>query len=178
MFSAENAVNAGLTGPVLRSTGVDCDIRKVDSYWIYDRFSFRIPLREHGDTYDRTMLRLLEMREFLKILQTAPNDLPEGSILDPKAKLRNLRPRILSHKRQNRPALPLPGASTQPHQPHASGGDVHRPPSASQKRTTRSRSFLIGCGYSYPTSTSAVSRLKANWRIASQRSPGIAAPLI
>lgn len=90
--SAEKAINAGLTGPILRATGVDYDLRKVDRYGIYDRFSFRIPLGDHGDTYDRLMIRLLEMRESLKILHVAIAELPEGPILHPKAKLRNLRP--------------------------------------------------------------------------------------
>src|SRR5258705_2331812 len=62
------AVNAGITGPMLRASGVDYDLRKVDHYGIYDRFDFRIPLGDHGDVYDRYMIRILEMRESLKIL--------------------------------------------------------------------------------------------------------------
>jgi NADH-quinone oxidoreductase subunit D len=65
----------------------------VDKYGIYDRFSFRVPLGEHGDVYDRYMIRILEMRESLKILQQALRDIPEGPILDPKAKLRGFRPK-------------------------------------------------------------------------------------
>jgi NADH-quinone oxidoreductase subunit D len=49
---------------------------------------------EHGDVYDRYMMRILEMRETLKILNQAISTLPEGPILDPKAKLRNLRPKV------------------------------------------------------------------------------------
>ncbi len=90
--SAERAINAGLSGPILRAAGVDYDIRKVDRYGIYDRFRFRVPLGDHGDTYDRMMIRLLEMRESLRILEVALRELPEGSIMNPKAKLRNLRP--------------------------------------------------------------------------------------
>src|SRR5213079_904443 len=74
------AVDAGITGPMLRASGVNYDIRKVDKYGIYDRFQFRVPLREHGDTYDRYMIRLLEMHESLKILQTALRDIPTGPI--------------------------------------------------------------------------------------------------
>src|SRR5439155_20352064 len=69
------------------------DIRKVDKYGIYDRFPFRVPLGEHGDTYDRYMLRLLEMRESLKILEQALRDIPPGPIIDPKAKTRGFRPK-------------------------------------------------------------------------------------
>lgn len=94
ILTAEQAINGGLTGPILRASGVAYDIRKIDHYGIYDRFNFRIPTGEHGDTYDRFMLRLLEMRESLKILQVALKDLPSGPIMNPKAKLRNLRPPI------------------------------------------------------------------------------------
>lgn len=92
--SAEQAVNAGLTGPILRASGVDYDIRKVDRYGIYERFPFRIPMGDHGDTYDRLMIRFLEMRESLKILDTALKQIPSGPILNPKAKLRNFRPPV------------------------------------------------------------------------------------
>jgi NADH-quinone oxidoreductase subunit D len=89
----ELAVNAGITGPMLRACGVNYDIRKVDKYGIYDRFSFRVPLGEHGDVYDRYMIRLLEMRESVKILQKAMRDIPSGAIMDVKAKIRGFRPK-------------------------------------------------------------------------------------
>lgn len=87
------AVNAGITGPMLRASGVNYDIRKVDKYGIYDRLDFRVPIGEHGDVYDRYMIRLLEMRESVKILKRAIQDIPTGVIMDPKAKLRGLRPK-------------------------------------------------------------------------------------
>jgi NADH-quinone oxidoreductase subunit D len=87
------AINAGVTGPMLRASGVNYDIRKVDKYGIYDRFEFKIPLGEHGDVYDRYMVRMLEMRESLKILNQALRDLPQGPIMDPKAKIRGFRPK-------------------------------------------------------------------------------------
>ena len=83
----ELAVNAGITGPMLRASGVNYDIRKVDKYGIYDRFGFRVPLGDHGDVYDRYMMRVLEMRESLKILEAALRDIPDGPIMDPKSKL-------------------------------------------------------------------------------------------
>ena len=70
-LSAELAINAGITGPMLRACGVNYDIRKVDGYGFYPRFKFRIPLGEHGDTYDRLMMRALEMRESVEILKQA-----------------------------------------------------------------------------------------------------------
>ncbi len=93
VLSKEFAVNAGVTGPVLRASGVNYDVRKVDKYGIYDRFAFKIPLGEHGDTYDRYMVRLLEMHESVKILNQALKDIPDGPIVDPKTKIRGFRPK-------------------------------------------------------------------------------------
>jgi len=93
VLSAELAVNASITGPGLRASGVNYDLRKVDHYGIYDRFPFRVPLGDHGDVYDRYMMRMLEMRESVKILQQALKELPAGPIMDPKAKLRGFRPK-------------------------------------------------------------------------------------
>jgi NADH-quinone oxidoreductase subunit D len=87
------AVNAGVTGPMLRASGVNYDIRKVDSYGIYNRFTFRVPLGDHGDIYDRFMIRLLEMRESFSIIDQALKGIPAGPIMDPKAKLRGFRPK-------------------------------------------------------------------------------------
>jgi NADH-quinone oxidoreductase subunit D len=93
VLGANLAVNAGITGPMLRACGVDYDLRKVDGYGFYPRFDFRVPLGAHGDTYDRYMIRVLEMRESIRILQQAFRDLPAGPIIDPKAKNRGLRPK-------------------------------------------------------------------------------------
>jgi NADH-quinone oxidoreductase subunit D len=87
------AVSAGITGPMLRAAGVPYDIRKVDGYGIYPRFSFRVPLGDHGDTYDRYMIRVLEARESISILRQALKDIPAGPIIDPKSRLRGLRPK-------------------------------------------------------------------------------------
>ncbi|MGA9959067.1 MAG: NADH-quinone oxidoreductase subunit D [Acidobacteriaceae bacterium] len=93
VMSKELAINAGVTGPILRASGVNYDLRKVDKYGIYDRFAFKIPLGEHGDTYDRYMIRMLEMRESVKILNQALKDIPEGPIIDPKTRIRGFKPK-------------------------------------------------------------------------------------
>jgi NADH-quinone oxidoreductase subunit D len=93
VLSKELAVNAGMSGPMARASGVNYDIRKVDKYGIYDRFAFRIPLGSHGDVYDRYMIRFLEMRESLKILNEAMRDIPGGPIVDPKMRIRGFRPK-------------------------------------------------------------------------------------
>ena len=88
------AVNAGVTGPMLRAAGVNYDIRKVDHYGIYDRFKFRVPLGDHGDIYDRYMIRVLEARESVEILKQALKEISAGPIMDPKSKIRGFRPKI------------------------------------------------------------------------------------
>jgi NADH-quinone oxidoreductase subunit D len=89
----ELAVNAGVTGPMLRASGVNYDIRKVDHYGIYDRFDFKTPLGDHWDVYDRFMIRLLELRQSIRILEQAFKDIPGGPVMDPKARIRNFRPK-------------------------------------------------------------------------------------
>ena len=93
VLSRELAIQGGVTGPILRASGVNYDIRKVDRYGIYDRFDFRVPIGEHGDVYDRYMVRMLEMRESLKILNQALRDIPAGQIMDTKTKIRGFRPK-------------------------------------------------------------------------------------
>ena len=93
VLKPELAVNAGVTGPILRASGVNHDLRKVDGYGLYPRFEFRVPLGDHGDTYDRYVIRVLEMRESIRILKQALRDLPAGAILDAKARNRGLRPK-------------------------------------------------------------------------------------
>jgi NADH-quinone oxidoreductase subunit D len=93
VLRADLAVNAGVTGPMLRASGVNYDIRKVDSYGIYNRFKFRVPLGDHGDVYDRFMIRLLEMRESIVILQQALKEIPGGPVMSPTAKIRGFRPK-------------------------------------------------------------------------------------
>jgi NADH-quinone oxidoreductase subunit D len=78
------AVNSSVTGPVLRASGVNYDIRKVDHYGIYDRFDFRVPLGKKGDVYDRYYVRVLEMRESLKILEQALAKIPQGEFINKK----------------------------------------------------------------------------------------------
>ncbi len=79
------AINASITGPMLRASGVDYDIRKVDGYSIYSRFPFKVPLGTVGDVYDRYYVRILEMRESLKILDQALKEIPaSGPSMDPK----------------------------------------------------------------------------------------------
>ncbi|CAA7602701.1 NAD(P)H-quinone oxidoreductase subunit D/H [Acididesulfobacillus acetoxydans] len=76
----ELAENLSITGPVLRASGVQYDVRKAEPYGIYDRFDFEVPVRYGCDSYDRTLLRLDEIRESGKILRQAMRDIPEGPV--------------------------------------------------------------------------------------------------
>ncbi len=77
-ISAERALNYGFTGPNLRAAGVDYDVRVMNPYSSYQDFDFAIPLGTQGDTYDRFMVRQHEIRESLKIITQALENLPEG----------------------------------------------------------------------------------------------------
>ncbi len=77
-ISAEQALNWGITGPFLRSSGVDYDVRKAFPYSIYDRFEFDIPIGERGDNYDRYLVRMEEMEQSIRIVEQALDQLPEG----------------------------------------------------------------------------------------------------
>jgi NADH-quinone oxidoreductase subunit D len=88
-ISAEEAVNYGLTGPNLRSSGVAYDVRKDQPYYDYETYEFEVPIGEHGDCYDRYLTRMEEMRQSVQILRQAVDRLPEGpiNVQDPKISL-------------------------------------------------------------------------------------------
>ncbi|GAW92851.1 NADH:ubiquinone oxidoreductase 49 kD subunit 7 [Calderihabitans maritimus] len=81
VIDAETAINYGFTGPNLRACGVPFDLRKVTPYGIYDRFDFEVPVGENGDTFDRFVMRIQEMRQSVRIIEQAVRDLPEGPIM-------------------------------------------------------------------------------------------------
>lgn len=74
------AINSAASGPVLRASGVRWDIRKTDPYSIYERFEFDIPTGSIGDTYDRYRVRMAEIRQSLRILAQAAEDIPPGEV--------------------------------------------------------------------------------------------------
>ncbi len=80
ILSGEQAINCSASGPVLRASGVNWDIRKADPYSIYDRFDFDIPTQTTGDCYDRYRQRVDEMRQSLRIIQQAMEQLPPGPV--------------------------------------------------------------------------------------------------
>ncbi|MGB5995279.1 MAG: NADH dehydrogenase (quinone) subunit D [Candidatus Deferrimicrobiaceae bacterium] len=79
-ITPKEAIARGFTGPCLRAAGVPLDLRKDETYLGYDRFDFDVPIGEEGDTCDRYMVRMEEMRQSLRIIEQALDRLPEGPI--------------------------------------------------------------------------------------------------
>jgi NADH-quinone oxidoreductase subunit D len=77
-ISAEEAINCGLSGPILRGCGVKWDLRKSNPYSSYEKFEFDIPTGKNGDVYDRYLVRVEEMRQSLRIVKQALEGIPEG----------------------------------------------------------------------------------------------------
>ncbi len=88
-ISKEDAIGYGLTGPNLRGSGVEFDMRKNHPYLGYENYEFDIPVGEVGDSFDRYLIRMEEMRQSVKILRQACRNLPDGpvNITDPKGTL-------------------------------------------------------------------------------------------
>jgi NADH-quinone oxidoreductase subunit D len=80
-ISAEDAINYGLSGPMLRGSGVQVDVRRAEPYSIYDRFEFDIPVHKEGDCFARYQVRMEEMWQSRRIVLQALDQLPEGDII-------------------------------------------------------------------------------------------------
>ena len=80
IVSAEQALDWGFTGPNLRASGVAWDLRKAQPYDVYDEMDFDIPVGKHGDGYDRYLVRVLEMRESVKIMKQCIAKMPDGPV--------------------------------------------------------------------------------------------------
>ena len=78
VVTPEQAINASLSGPMLRSAGIAWDVRKADPYCVYDRVNFDIPVGYNGDSYDRMVIRVEEMKQSLRIIRQCMHDLPDG----------------------------------------------------------------------------------------------------
>lgn len=79
-IGADEAISYGFTGPCLRASGVDHDLRKKHPYYGYENFDFDVPIGENGDTYDRLFVRVEEMWQSLRIIEQALKKLPKGPI--------------------------------------------------------------------------------------------------
>src|SRR3981081_2715227 len=81
VLNAEECKEYGVTGPVLRASGVEGALRKAQPYSGYEKYEFDIPTRETGDTYDRYLVRMAEMRQSIRIMRQAVEGIPEGPIM-------------------------------------------------------------------------------------------------
>ncbi len=81
VISGEQAIAIGATGPVIRASGIQWDIRKAAPYAAYDQYKFEIPTGKNGDTYDRYMVRMEEMRQSTRICLQAIENIPTGPIM-------------------------------------------------------------------------------------------------
>src|ERR1700757_4631773 len=86
VISKEDAISFALTGPNIRGSGIDYDVRKVRPYLDYDKYDFDVPIGTVGAAYDRYLVRIEEMRQSVKILRQVIQKLPDGPITvhDPK----------------------------------------------------------------------------------------------
>lgn len=78
MVSAKEAMDWGFSGVMLRGSGINWDLRKTQSYEVYDQFDFDIPVGSNGDCYDRYLIRVAEMRQSLRIIVQCLTQLPIG----------------------------------------------------------------------------------------------------
>ncbi len=81
IISQEDALDYGFTGPCLRATGIDYDVRKAHPYLVYDRFDWVVPLGTHGDNFDRYLVRVEELRQSERIILQALEQIPDGPII-------------------------------------------------------------------------------------------------
>ena len=86
VLSKETAINYGVTGPMLRASGVEYDVRKAEPYLVYNKLNFEIPISKKGDTLARFLVRFEEMRQSVRIIEQALPKIPAGPYFNPKSK--------------------------------------------------------------------------------------------
>jgi NADH:ubiquinone oxidoreductase subunit D len=118
-LTAEECISYGVTGPMLRASGVKYDIRKARPYLVYDQLDFEVPTHTEGDVFARYRVRMAEMRQSIRIIEQALAKLPEGPVnaidhkvsLPPKDMVYNDMESLIHHFK-----IVMPGHGVQPPQ--------------------------------------------------------------
>jgi len=105
VISGQQAVEYGLTGPNLRGSGIDYDLRKAQPYLVYDQLDFEVPLGSKGDSYDRYLVRIEEMRQSVRLVHQCLDKMPDGPVnvqdgkivLPPKEKVMTRMEELIHH---------------------------------------------------------------------------------
>jgi NADH dehydrogenase I D subunit len=119
-ITADDAISYGLTGPNLRASGIPYDVRKARPYLGYEEYDFDVPIGTHGDSYDRYLVRLEEMRQSVRILEQALTRLPDGPVnvddrsvvLPPKSEAMGSIDSMISHFKLVMEGLKVPAGQT------------------------------------------------------------------
>jgi NADH dehydrogenase (ubiquinone) Fe-S protein 2 len=120
IISAEDAINYGFSGVMLRGSGIKWDLRKVQPYDGYEKMDFDIPIGKRGDCYDRYLIRMEEMRQSLRIMLQCLNEMPPGEvkvddhkIVPPKrAEMKSSMESLIHHFKFFSEGFPVPPGST------------------------------------------------------------------
>ncbi|MGH7818464.1 MAG: NADH-quinone oxidoreductase subunit D [Candidatus Binatia bacterium] len=120
VLTPEDAISYGLTGPMLRSTGVSYDVRKQFPYLFYDRMTFEVPVGTRGDNYDRFLVRMLEMEQSMRIVEQALPQMPGGDVrisdprfvLPPKRDVYNSIEGLMNHFKIVMEGIKIPAGET------------------------------------------------------------------
>jgi NADH-quinone oxidoreductase subunit D len=120
LITQADALDFGFTGPCLRACGVNYDVRKATPYWVYDRMNFEVPVGNDGDNFTRYYLRVLEIRESIKIIRQCLHDIPQGPVmvddwriaLPPKEQVYSTIEGVISHFKLVMEGVPVPAGET------------------------------------------------------------------
>jgi NADH-quinone oxidoreductase subunit D len=116
VISTDDALDFGFTGPCLRANGVDFDVRKAKPYWVYGELDFEVPLGKNGDNFDRYYLRVLEIKQSLRLIRQAFDKMPSGPVmiddwriaLPPKENVYNSIEGVIAHFKLVMEGVPVP----------------------------------------------------------------------
>ena len=140
VLTKEQVIDNAVSGPNLRASGVAWDLRKADPYDVYDRMDFAVPVGSNGDSYDRFLVRVMEVHQSIRIAEQCFRDMPGGPVRSAlpfffrpppgdayaHVEASKGRARILPGQRRRHCALPLQDTLAILHQPDGAGGDADR----------------------------------------------------